>query len=97
MAAYLKLLGPEPERCDNIATKKIAPGLDNYSFWANLKMSRTLRRLAMKIKTAAFALALSILPAIGYANGCNYDRQAMSCAEGTVYDAEAKACVATTT
>ena len=51
----------------------------------------------MKIKTAAFALALSILPAIGYANGCSHDRQAMSCAEGTVYDAEAGACVATTT
>jgi len=32
MAAYLKLLGPEPERCDNIATKKTRTGFGQLQF-----------------------------------------------------------------
>lgn len=51
----------------------------------------------MKMKIALSTAALMLLPTLGMAMGCNYDKQAMSCATGTVYDAESHSCVATTT
>ncbi|MEM6890606.1 MAG: adenylosuccinate lyase [Pseudomonadota bacterium] len=47
----------------------------------------------MTIKTLAAAAALALIPALGFAAGCNYDRQAMSCAEGTTYDSQTGTCV----
>ncbi|WP_300029184.1 hypothetical protein [uncultured Roseobacter sp.] len=49
----------------------------------------------MTIRTLAAALALALTPALAFAEGCNYDTQAMSCADGTVYDAASGTCVAT--
>ena len=53
----------------------------------------------MKTKTVLAALALTLAPTLGLAQGCNYGKhqQAMSCAPGTVYDAGTQSCVATTT
>lgn len=51
----------------------------------------------MKFKIALSAAALILLPAMGFAAGCNYDKQVMSCAAGSVYDADSNTCVATTT
>jgi len=53
----------------------------------------------MTIKTLAAAVALSILPAMGFAYECNWGKQkqaSMTCAEGSVYDAAAGSCVPTT-
>ena len=47
----------------------------------------------MSVKTFLTALALSVLPAAGYAMCSGPDHQAASCAEGTVWDAESQACV----
>jgi F0F1-type ATP synthase alpha subunit len=49
----------------------------------------------MKMKIALATATLMLLPSLGMAMGCNYDKQAMSCA--VVYDADSKSCVATTT
>jgi BRCT domain type II-containing protein len=51
----------------------------------------------MKMKIALATAALIALPAMGFAAGCNYDKQAMSCGVGSVYDADSNSCVATTT
>lgn len=51
----------------------------------------------MKMKIALSAAALILLPALGMAEGCSHDRQAMSCAAGTTYDADSHSCIATTT
>lgn len=51
----------------------------------------------MKMKIALATATLMLLPSLGMAMGCNYDKQAMSCAVGTVYDAESNSCVAATT
>ncbi len=51
----------------------------------------------MKMKIALATATLMLLPSLGMARVCNYDKQAMSCATGTVYDAESNSCVATTT
>eukprot|EP00326_Haptolina_ericina_P014922 CAMPEP_0181176670 /NCGR_PEP_ID=MMETSP1096-20121128/4754_1 /TAXON_ID=156174 ORGANISM="Chrysochromulina ericina, Strain CCMP281" /NCGR_SAMPLE_ID=MMETSP1096 /ASSEMBLY_ACC=CAM_ASM_000453 /LENGTH=52 /DNA_ID=CAMNT_0023264775 /DNA_START=27 /DNA_END=185 /DNA_ORIENTATION=- len=52
----------------------------------------------MTIKTLAAAVALTMLPALAFAAGCNYGKSAaMSCAEGTIYDADAGKCVSATT
>lgn len=53
----------------------------------------------MTIKTLAAAVALTIVPAVGFAYECNSSKQkqaAMSCAEGSVYDSSAQTCVPTT-
>ena len=52
----------------------------------------------MTIKTLAAAVALTVIPALGYAYECNYGKEqaAMSCADGSVYDSEARKCVPTT-
>ncbi|MGA9253809.1 MAG: adenylosuccinate lyase [Roseobacter sp.] len=53
----------------------------------------------MTIKTLAAAVALSILPAMGFAYECNSSKQkqaSMTCAEGSVYDAATGGCVPTT-
>jgi hypothetical protein len=50
----------------------------------------------MKVKTLTIAAVLSVLPAISFAM-CSYDKQAMSCAEGTVFDEASSSCVAATT
>ncbi len=53
----------------------------------------------MTIKTLAAAVALTIIPAMGFAYECNYGKQkqaSMSCAEGSVYDAESGTCQPTT-
>jgi len=47
----------------------------------------------MTIKTLAAAVALTILPVLAHAAGCNYNQQAMSCAEGSTYDAQSGTCV----
>ncbi|MEQ6247652.1 hypothetical protein ABMC89_02040 [Sulfitobacter sp. HNIBRBA3233] len=51
----------------------------------------------MKLKIALTTAALLLAPTLTLAAGCNYDKQAMSCAEGTVYDSASNSCVATTT
>lgn len=51
----------------------------------------------MKLKIALSAAVLALLPTLGFAAGCNYDKQAMSCADGSTYDSESGTCVATTT
>lgn len=50
----------------------------------------------MTTKTFAVALALTLAPALSYAEGCNYSKQAMSCAAGSTYDADSKSCVPAT-
>lgn len=47
----------------------------------------------MKIKQAFLIAALVVAPGIAAALGCSQERQAMSCAEGTVWDHDAQACV----
>lgn len=47
----------------------------------------------MTIKTLAAAVALTLLPAFAFAEGCNYEKRVMSCAEGTVFDASSGTCV----
>jgi len=51
----------------------------------------------MKMKIALATATLMLLPSLGMAMGCNHSKQAMSCAASSVYDAESKSCVATTT
>jgi hypothetical protein len=51
----------------------------------------------MDMKVALATATLMLLPSLGMAMGCNYDKQAMSCAAGSVYDAASNSCVATTT
>ncbi|MEH6645361.1 hypothetical protein [Sulfitobacter sp.] len=51
----------------------------------------------MKMKIALSTVVLILLPTLSFASGCNYDKQAMSCAAGPVYDAESNSCVETTT
>ena len=51
----------------------------------------------MKMKIALSTAALILMPAISFAAGCNYDKQAMSCGAGSVYDAESNSCVTTST
>jgi len=49
----------------------------------------------MTIKTAVATLALALAPSFALAMGCSINHQseqAMSCAEGMVWDAEAGAC-----
>lgn len=52
----------------------------------------------MTTKTCLVALALTLAPALAFAEGCNYgkEKQAMSCAAGSTYDAGTNTCVATT-
>lgn len=47
----------------------------------------------MTFKTLAAAVALSVLPVLAYAGGCSFERQAMSCAEGSTYDTVSGTCV----
>jgi hypothetical protein len=51
----------------------------------------------MTFKTLAAAVALTLIPALGYAE-CSFGKhqQAMTCAEGSVYDAQSGSCVPTT-
>lgn len=53
----------------------------------------------MTIKSLAAAVALSVLPAMGFAYECGFGKEetaSISCAEGTVYDANTGTCVTTT-
>lgn len=53
----------------------------------------------MTIKTLAAAVALTVIPAMGFAYECNWGKEqqaAISCAEGSVYDAASQKCVPTT-
>lgn len=49
----------------------------------------------MKIKTLAIALAFTATPMLAYAEGCSHSKQkqAMSCATGTVYDDASNTCL----
>ena len=48
----------------------------------------------MTLKTALAALALTLVPAMGFAMGCSErSHQAQSCADGTVWDDALKTCV----
>ena len=48
----------------------------------------------MKTRVLAVAVALTLAPALGFAE-CSFGKQqAMSCADGTTYDAETGTCVA---
>lgn len=51
------------------------------------------------LKTAAFAIALTLAPTLSFAMGCSsgHSQQAMSCAEGSTYDTETRTCVPVTT
>lgn len=46
----------------------------------------------MKFKIALCAAALALAPALAFASGCSHEKQAMSCAEGSVYDADTGTC-----
>ena len=54
----------------------------------------------MTIKTLAAAVALTAVPAMGFAYECNFgskqEQASMSCAEGTVFDAASGSCKPTT-
>ena len=53
----------------------------------------------MTIKTLAAAVALTVIPAMGFAYECNFGKQkqaSMTCAEGSVYDSAAGKCMPTT-
>ncbi|MEO9653012.1 MAG: carbohydrate-binding module family 14 protein [Roseobacter sp.] len=53
----------------------------------------------MKIKTLATAVALTLLPAAGFAYECNYGKNkqaSMSCIDGNVFDATTGTCVPAT-
>ena len=50
----------------------------------------------MTFRTLVAAAALVLTPAVVFAAGCSYGKQAVSCAEGTVYDHASGTCVATT-
>ena len=47
------------------------------------------------MKTLGIALALTLAPTLALAAGCNHSKseQAMTCAAGTAYDKDAKACL----
>lgn len=48
----------------------------------------------MTVKTVIVAAALSLLPVAGFAMGCSgKEHQAQSCAQGSIWDAEARQCV----
>jgi hypothetical protein len=53
----------------------------------------------VKLTTFAAALALATLPTLTFAAGCGYgkQKQAMSCAAGTVYDSDTHTCVPVST
>ncbi|MEM7521218.1 MAG: adenylosuccinate lyase [Pseudomonadota bacterium] len=54
----------------------------------------------MKIKTLAIAVAITALPTLSFAMGCNYGKHetaTMSCAAGTVFDSATNSCLPTTT
>jgi hypothetical protein len=53
----------------------------------------------MKIKTFVIAVALTTLPTLSLAMGCNYgkEKQAMSCAAGTSFDSASKTCLPVST
>ncbi len=47
----------------------------------------------MPIKAALTALALTLVPTLGLAMGCNSEKRAQSCAEGMSWDAQSQSCV----
>ena len=47
----------------------------------------------MTFKTLAAALALTLAPVLGLAQGCDHGRQVMSCADGMIYDSTTGTCV----
>jgi hypothetical protein len=47
----------------------------------------------MKIRILAVSLALAVAPTLSLAAGCIHDKQALSCATGTVYDAATGTCI----
>ena len=47
----------------------------------------------MKLRIACVALALTIVPTLGLAEGCQHGKQAMSCAPGSSFDADTGTCV----
>lgn len=47
----------------------------------------------MKLGIALATLALVVAPGLSFAQGCDHGKQAMSCAEGTVYDSVSGSCV----
>ncbi len=50
------------------------------------------------LKTACFALTLTLLPGLALAEGCSHSNTtAMSCSEGAVPDAQTGTCVPVTT
>ncbi len=53
----------------------------------------------MTFKTLLTAAALTILPGLAMAAGCNYEKeqQAMSCAEGSSFDEASGTCTPVTT
>ncbi len=47
----------------------------------------------MKLGIALCVLALALAPGLALAAGCSHGKQAMSCAEGSVYDSATGTCV----
>ncbi|AXI47242.1 adenylosuccinate lyase [Sulfitobacter sp. SK012] len=47
----------------------------------------------MKLGIALATATLALLPSIALAAGCSHDKQAVSCAIGTIYDAATGSCV----
>ena len=47
------------------------------------------------MKTLMMTVICALVPTLSFAQGCNHSKstQSMSCAAGTSYDADAKACV----
>lgn len=46
----------------------------------------------MKFKTLTVALALLLAPTLSFATGCSHSKQAISCAEGSIYDSKTGGC-----
>lgn len=47
----------------------------------------------MFLKTTLAAFALILVPGFALAQGCSFETQSMSCAEGQIWDAESGTCI----
>ena len=47
----------------------------------------------LKLRLACVTLALALTPTLSFAAGCQHDKQAMSCSEGSSYDTASGTCV----
>jgi hypothetical protein len=57
------------------------------------------RSVKMQIKTLMIAMALTVLPTLGFAMGCSHgkEKQTMSCGAGSSYDTTTHSCLPVST